>query len=240
MTYSNGAPPEPPDAGLMTSDARQVLSGTLDRLRKSTHEQERYLALRDGAQALSALGDQGGLDHLSDVAIDLFNIPAYIVSGVLAQGINLDYESRSRVENGPPDRPSAERPLPLIPDLAPSTSYPVAALGPILGGATNGIAHKVQLPPAIAAQSVLATAALAAQPYANVHMPFGQLRPLSLFFVSIAASGDRKTTADNEALWPIRKREHGLALNHAQGLQDWYIRFAAWEAEKTKIEGDKN
>ena len=45
-----------------------------------------------------------------------------------------------------------------------------------------------------------AAAALAAHAHADVMMPYsGQTRPLSLFFVTVAASGDRKSIADTEA-----------------------------------------
>jgi len=60
----------------------------------------------------------------------------------------------------------------------------------------------VQVPAAMAAQSVLASAALAAQPHADAQLPTGQSRPLSLFFVTLAPSGDRKSTSDNEAVKP--------------------------------------
>jgi len=101
------------------------------------------------------------------------------------------------------------------------------------------IARKVQVLEAIAAQSVLASAALAAQAHADVILPYGQRRPLSLFFVTVAASGDRKSTADNEALWPVRKREKTMKEEHDAAYEDWAVGHAAWSAEKRKIENDK-
>lgn len=133
----------------------------------------------------------------------------------------------------------ADGPLPLTPLLAASTPYPVDALGPVLGPAAAAIANKIQLPASIAAQSVLAAAALAAQAHADVRMPYGQSRPLSLFFLSVASSGDRKTTADGEALTPIREYERGLRENETREKQDWENRLAAWKAERSKIETDK-
>src|SRR5215211_588334 len=47
------------------------------------------------------------------------------------------------------------------------------------------ISRKVQVPEAIAAQSVLAVAALASQAHADVMLPYGQTRPLSLFLVTV-------------------------------------------------------
>lgn len=132
-----------------------------------------------------------------------------------------------------------EEPLPLFPELPPAEPFPSDALGPILSPAAKAIARKVQVPEAIAAQSVLAAAALAAQAHADVLLPFGQTRPLSLFFVTVAASGDRKSTADNEALWPVRKRERTMKDIWEEELQHYRVAATAYAAEKRKIEADK-
>ena len=134
---------------------------------------------------------------------------------------------------------AADAPIPLFPALPKAERFPIEALGPVLSRAAAAISRKVQVPEAIAAQSVLAAAALAAQAHADVMLPYGQTRPLSLFFVTVAASGDRKSTADNEALWPIRKREKKLKEEHERAYREWKIAYAAWNAEKKKIEADK-
>jgi hypothetical protein len=97
----------------------------------------------------------------------------------------------------------------------------------------------VQVPGAIAAQSVLAVASLAAQAHRNVVLPFGQKRPLSLFLATVAGSGDRRSSADNEATWPIAKREKALREEYREAIGAWKVAVAAWQAEKRKIEGDK-
>ena len=84
---------------------------------------------------------------------------------------------------------AADGPLPLFPELPPAEPYPVAALGPVLGEAARAIVRKIQVPEAMAAQSVLSAASLAAQALADVMLPYGQTRPLSLFLVTVAASG---------------------------------------------------
>ena len=86
-------------------------------------------------------------------------------------------------------------PLPLAAPISKARPYPIGSLGPVLGGAARSIAEKCQCAPALAGQSVLAVASLAAQRLADIRLPFRQTRPLSLYFVTIAASGDRKSTA---------------------------------------------
>jgi Protein of unknown function (DUF3987)/Bifunctional DNA primase/polymerase, N-terminal len=131
-----------------------------------------------------------------------------------------------------------DSPLPLFPPLPDAKPYPVDALGPTLSRAAKAIASKVQVPGAMAGQSVLASASLASCAQANVMLPFGQPRPLTLFLATIAASGDRKTTADNEALWPVRKYEKTLRHEYDSEIEEWRIEHGAWSAQKRKIEGD--
>jgi hypothetical protein len=102
-------------------------------------------------------------------------------------------------------------PLPLRRVTADAEPYPVNALGKVLGDATKAITDMVACPDAIAAQSVLAAAALAAQAHVDVvHPATNEPRPVSLYFVTIAASGERKSAADRLALRAIRLREADL------------------------------
>lgn len=71
-----------------------------------------------------------------------------------------------------------------------SLPYPVAALGNLMGPAVERMAEIIGTPSAMAAQSVLATAALASQAHANVQLD-GRTYPLSLYLLTVACSGDR-------------------------------------------------
>ena len=105
-----------------------------------------------------------------------------------------------------------EPPRPLMRKLPPADPFPIDSLGDVLSAAARAIHDRVQAPIAICGQSVLAAAALAGQGHADVALPIGpgQARPLSLYLFSIAASGERKTACDAEAMWPIRRREAAL------------------------------
>lgn len=127
-------------------------------------------------------------------------------------------------------------PLPLYPEPNPQAPYPVDSLGPILGGAAAAIASKIQTPASLAAGSVLATASLAAQAHVDVRLPFGQVRPVSLFLLTVAASGDRKSSADEEALRPVRRREKVLRVEHEAASRTWATAHGAWAAMKRKLE----
>ena len=114
----------------------------------------------------------------------------------------------------------------LMPEQDPGMPYPVHALGP-LAGVTERIAQGVQCDPALAGQSVLAAVALLAQGIANVRTLDGAIKPLSLYAMTIASSGDGKDSADRIALRPVyewqreaaRDYEHALR-QQAQGVGD--------------------
>ena len=74
--------------------------------------------------------------------------------------------------------PVAPARLPLFPEMPAAEPYPVGALGPVLGPAALAISHKVQVPEAIAAQSVLAAASLVAQ--AHDHNRFDALAAMQV------------------------------------------------------------
>ncbi|WP_455913765.1 YfjI family protein [Pseudomonas syringae] len=105
--------------------------------------------------------------------------------------------------------PKLELPLsprPLIESNPLPQPYPVQALGGILRPAVERMADVIGVPLALAAQSVLAASALATQGHAGLQFD-GRNYPLSLYLITVAASGDRKTAADRCALLPAREWE---------------------------------
>jgi len=127
-------------------------------------------------------------------------------------------------------------PTPLVRATPPPERFPLDALGPILGPAARAIAEIVQVPDALAANSVLAAAALAAQPHANVQT-LGGARPLSLFILTIAGSGDRKTSADSVALAPIREHERAMHKEFTQKMREWTLEQEARKLDMKKARG---
>lgn len=133
---------------------------------------------------------------------------------------------------------SAPEPLPLRRALPPAEPFPLAALGTVLENAARAIMDRVQCPDAIAAQSVLGAASLAAQAHADVIIPAtGHARPLSLFLVTVAASGERKSAADAEALSPLHQREEALRDQHARARPRYDNAKASWDEARKKALG---
>jgi hypothetical protein len=134
---------------------------------------------------------------------------------------------------------TAEAPAPLTREIPSPTQYPVDALGDLLGAAARGIHEKVQAPMAVCGTSVLGAAALAVQGHADVVLPTGHAKPASLFLLSILESGGRKSAADEEALWPIRKREKALHDAYSVDTDSATNAIAAWETAREKVTKDK-
>ena len=136
-----------------------------------------------------------------------------------------------------------EPPRPLLRELPPADPFPVDALGKVLGAATVAINDRVQAPMAICGQSTLAAATLAAQGQADVELPTGQVKPITEFFVSVAATGERKTATDKEALWPFIKKEMALREDYEGQLPQYVNAKIAWEKAREhsvkKAKGDR-
>ncbi len=92
---------------------------------------------------------------------------------------------------------------------------------------------------AICAQSVLAATTLAVQGHADVELPTGHARPVSGFYVTVAATGERKSACDREALWPTRKREKCLQEQYDDDRDRWQNDQDAWETQRRQILNDK-
>src|SRR6056297_3207048 len=122
-----------------------------------------------------------------------------------------------------------EGPQPLVRDIAPGAVYPVHALGP-LRGAVEAVQGATQAPLAIPAQSALAVASLAVQAFADVET-LGGARPVSLYALTVARSGERKSACDAPLMAALREHEKEQAKAQRDALQSWENTFALWKGE---------
>jgi hypothetical protein len=130
----------------------------------------------------------------------------------------MDWETAEQCKVFEPSLNGDEPPRPLGREPEPAEPFPVDALGNILGPAARGIQERVQAPLAICGQSALAVATLAVQGHADVQLPTGARVPISNYYVTVAATGERKTAVDREAMWPVRKHEDALRETHEINL----------------------
>lgn len=128
------------------------------------------------------------------------------------------------------------QPLPLVREIPPGLPYPVAALGP-LRGAVEAVQAKAQAPVAIPAQSALAVAALALQGHADVET-LGGYRPLSLYCLTIAVSGERKSSCDAPLMAAMCAHEREQVAVYAEAQKAWAIDMEVWKARRDKVLAD--
>lgn len=141
------------------------------------------------------------------------------------------------LQNSKVFKPAA--PLPLTQLTLPAEPFPLQALGSLLSQAAEGICDIIQAPLEICGQSVLAAATLAVQAHGDVWLPIGQKKPISGYFVSVAATGERKSSCDGEALAPAKTYEESLSTEYKQEYEAWSKKHAAWTAQKQQILKDK-
>jgi Protein of unknown function (DUF3987) len=126
-----------------------------------------------------------------------------------------------------------EGPQPLLRKIPKGELYPVDALGP-LREAVEAAQDVTKAPPAIAAQSALSAASLAVQAYANVET-LGEYAPLSLFCLTVAESGERKSGTDKVLMAGLRTFERNRAGEYHDELQSWRNAQAIWKSDHDQI-----
>ena len=127
----------------------------------------------------------------------------------------------------------ALEPSPLMREIPPGAPYPVEALGP-LREVAEAIHDMTQAPLAIAAQSVLGVASLAAQALADVEALHGSA-PCSLFLLTVAGSGERKTTCDRLAMKPVHEFQRELSDEYREAATAHRNRLDIWEKRRAAI-----
>lgn len=129
-----------------------------------------------------------------------------------------------------------EGPQPMVREIAPGAAYPVAHLGP-LREAVEAVQGMAQAPVAIPAASALAVASLAVQGFANVET-LGGPRPVSLYALTIARSGERKSSCDGPLMAALRDHEREQAKAQREAFTAWQNTHALWKGERDRILAD--
>lgn len=125
-------------------------------------------------------------------------------------------------------------PKPLRRDDRPD-DYPVGRLPGIIGDAVREVADYVQAPVALVAGSALSVVSAAIQTQFTVCRDEHMRGPASLYFLTVAESGERKSTVDKQFMKPIRDWE-SRQRREAEHLEAEYQRAReAWDRQQ----GDK-
>ena len=126
-----------------------------------------------------------------------------------------------------------EGPQPLLREIPKGEAYPVHALGP-LRAAVEAVQATTQAPVAIAAQSALSVASLAVQAHADVETLAGYA-PVSLFCLTVAQSGERKSGCDKLIMAGLREIERGRASDYREEMGAWDSDYKLWSAKRDRM-----
>jgi hypothetical protein len=113
------------------------------------------------------------------------------------------------------------------------TPFPTYILLPKMRAAVEEAIRQIQAPDGMVVSSALAVAALAIQAKYDVRRYGDLISPTSLFLVTIAESGDRKTTVDNVFFKPVRDFEDRYNQGLVQPGDDGEALLAGEKGEQT-------
>jgi putative DNA primase/helicase len=125
--------------------------------------------------------------------------------------------------------PQTSAPEPLRAPMTKPEPYPVDALGDVLGAAAQALHETVKAPLALCCQSILANASLAAQTHFDVLLPWGEKKPLSLFLLTVAESGERKSGVDDVVLGAAKAQERQDMTAYAEEIKVYENELAQWK-----------
>lgn len=134
----------------------------------------------------------------------------------------------------------APKPLPLMPDIGKPHPYPVDALPAIIRDAVCAIAERVKAPEALAGQCVIGAAVYLALTRADAKNAIGGQMPVNTAMLSLADSGDRKSSCHDLAFLPIANQQKDLAREYVRQLKEYDDGMVGLKGKELKDYQDSN
>ncbi|QIN37133.1 DUF3987 domain-containing protein [Legionella longbeachae] len=128
-------------------------------------------------------------------------------------------------------------PLPLTTTIL-QNPYPLDALPSIIRDAVIEVQSYTKAPIALVAASALSSISLACQTYIDIKRDEKLCGPTGLFMVTIADSGERKSTCDNFFTKSIYEYEQKQAEAAKPLFKDYNAKMAAWQAKSDGIKAE--
>lgn len=176
-------------------------------------------------------GSLAGLDKLEDSAVHAASTsPPEISTGTIAQSTTNSV--------GPARELSATAiataaPTPLLRERCDPEPLPRDALGP-LREPVHAVETLTSAPAEIALQSVLSVASFGVQRHVDVET-LGGPRPTSLFLITVAASGERKSACDSLSTRAVREHERERRRSYPRDFERFQARLETHEAERRQL-----
>jgi len=153
------------------------------------------------------------------------------INRVLDSTISTHHDSRILTETEWPE------PEPLIP-RSDSRQYPIDALPDVIKDAVEEVAEFVKAPLPLVASSAIAALSVAAQGLANVKRAENLHGPIGVFLLSIADSGERKTTCDTFFSKPIDDYQNAQRHAAEKLIKEYDAAITAWKSRQDGIKDE--
>lgn len=125
--------------------------------------------------------------------------------------------------------------VPLQQEIPSQEPFPIWALGQCLGKAAGTVSQSSKIADSICGGAFLSAASLCVQGHRNVLID-GRIYPLSEFFLTVATSGDRKSTADKYALKSIHAYQQEVLEPEYQTAKRRYDQdYEVWEVRRKHL-----
>lgn len=190
---------------------------------------------REAAQAvggLLAVPDFAGTQP--EGATDFNDLAALCGLGAVREAIERAAPPAQDAPGDMPEGHSWPEPQPLATKVEPEP-YPANALPNAIRAAVEEVQGFTKAPLPLVASSALAALSLAIQAHADVKRAEQLSGPVSLYLLTIADSGERKSTCDGFFTKAIRDHEEAQAALAKPLLDDHRAGSEAWEAKRTGL-----
>lgn len=114
-------------------------------------------------------------------------------------------------------------------------SYPIESLPDTIKNAVDEVVSFIQCPIGLAASSALSVISLGVQPYFNVARSTTLISPVSLYFLSIAESGSRKSSGDKMFKQAMLEYEDRKESELTGELLDYQSNIDIWEEQQKAL-----
>lgn len=167
--------------------------------------------------------------------MDIENRAAIALESSLAEsaGGELHHDPKNTAESACAVREWPE-PMPLSEKIEPEP-YPLDALPDSIRAAVEEVSGFVKAPVPLVASSALAALSLAGQAHIDVKRAEKLYGPVGLFLLTVADSGERKSTCDGFFTSSIREYQEEQAELMKPAIKQYQAAIEAWEAERDGI-----
>lgn len=117
----------------------------------------------------------------------------------------------------------------------PDGAFPRSMALPIIGAAVDEAERNIMAPRALIYSAALPAMATAAQASIDVCKPNGQIGPVSIMVLTVANSGERKSTAENVFMGGVRRFQDEMDVIYQSELSDWRAKQSIWDARRKAI-----